>query len=158
MKNVSNKEVNILLKKNHLLYRRVGSCKDCNGRCCSFIVLSRMSPGLNAYWQAHGSKIVKDKWDGVTYLVRPSQCANLTADSGCKHFDHEKKFPSVCAKFPMSPEDHTYRYLVQRGTPCGYSFVDAKTKKPWSLKRKQYYARQKKQPQNVKEQLKLHPV
>lgn len=146
---LTNKEINISLKKQGANFRRIGSCTDCNGKCCNFITIGwvhEMSVSTKLYQVAHGAEIIRDKWISKQYLVLPSRCNNNCAKSGkCVVFEG-KEFPACCMQFPISPEDSTYRYLVQKGNSCGFKFIDAKTKKSWDMKRTDYW-----KVQNVKQ-------
>ena len=137
---MNNKEFNQMLKKNGALYRRRGTCKNCRGKCCNFVVIGRKdktTEGCFRYFKAHGALEVKDKWLGYHYLLFPSQCSLNDSCGNCLIFN-KKSMPNPCFQFPH-PQDSIYRYLLQTGNPCSFFFVDARTGKPWSMKRKVFF-------------------
>jgi len=137
--NLTNKQINTEYNQNRP-FKRVGSCKDCNGRCCNYVIFgSNYSGGNRAgnadYFEFHGIKIV-DKWDGNVYTVISARCSQFTNGCKCKLFD-QKEMPECCQQFPVNPFDTVWRYLKQIGTPCGFNFVDRKTGKPWNMRRRE---------------------
>ena len=144
MKNITNRELNKNLVKKRP-YKRIGNCKDCNGKCCGFIAFpsfeGKVSKEINAksaddYWIFHGAKKIIDKWLKIKYLVLEAPCKKMN-NGKCMAFN-KRTMPPQCAQFPVSPFDCVWRYLKQIGNSCGYDFVDKKTGKPWGMKRKEF--------------------
>lgn len=144
MKNIPNKELNKEFIKRQP-YRRIGSCRSCNGKCCGFVIIptfeGKVSKDINPksaddYWIFHGAKKIIDKWLKGKYLMLEAPCKKMK-NGRCMAFN-KRTMPPQCAQFPVSPFDSVWRYLKQIGNPCGYEFIDKKTKKPWGMKRKEF--------------------
>jgi len=129
--NLSNGEVNAEYLQ-HRKFKRVGSCKDCNGRCCNVVVLG-LQEHTRDYFGMHGIQM-RDRWiPHLEYVVIPAHCQQCVGGL-CQVFN-SKVMPEACRQFPISPWDMLWRYLKQIGTPCGMDFVDRETGKPWDMRR-----------------------
>ena len=135
MHNKTNKQINEEYIQ-HQPFKRVGSCKNCHGVCCRYLVFGKRidtEDKAYPYFEAHG-EAVKDKWiPRIEYTVIQAGC-KYTENGDCQLFN-TKHMPLPCQFFPSTPFDYVWRFLKQMGTPCGFDFVDRETGKPWNMRR-----------------------
>lgn len=130
---MKNCDVNRIIKKfsvdnnREFWFKRVGRCNPgkCGGACCRFVVVRNNE--CNSYQDLMLSasdkplvKVVKD--DNNEWYVYDSKCPYMTMDCRCR-LHGKKRQPSVCDKFPMTPNDGVFVVLRKF---CGYSFKKVK--------------------------------
>ena len=121
-KNLTNDEVNKMFLK-RTSYKRVGECSDCHGRCCNFAGIEGHHTDYE-YWKYRG-EVVEDQWQpDRKYIVLSSKCQACSLAGFCNVWEN---MPEACRQFPITPNDLIWRYLKQKGVPCGFRFIDKET-------------------------------
>lgn len=116
MKPWSNQKLNEYVKESN--FRRYGKCKNC-GACCRVCCSGLW--GNNKYSEFIQKDIKRVRGRGRNRHYIKTDCKNLTLNGKCKVFN--RGLPSVCAKFPMSPDDGVYMIVKDF---CGFRFKKLK--------------------------------